>query len=291
VKTTLPPYTLQLHELRSWAGLGVAGNFAGHLEQAGEAADFVNVTTAESDAPKGIFPFYIPKSDQFLSVFPLSFDAVAKPLVADPAALQIEPEVGLACTLEYDSSGRLTAVTPFAFGAYNDCSIRRPGASKISEKKNWGTASKGVSERFLSLGSESLESATRPFRLACYLRRGDALHPYGIDSPLLGYSYYGDRLLNWIVDTLNTQVGSPSTPLEPVGDYLREAGQPRQALISIGATRYTDLGENTYLEVGDEAIVVVYSGDECAPKTLTSLVKDKAVGKLSQASVLVQRVF
>ncbi|MDT5108038.1 MAG: hypothetical protein QOI25_5551, partial [Mycobacterium sp.] len=32
-------------ELRTWFGFGVAGNFAGHLEQAGEAADFVNVTS------------------------------------------------------------------------------------------------------------------------------------------------------------------------------------------------------------------------------------------------------
>ena len=34
---------LDFDELRSWFGFGVAGNFAGHLEQAGEAVDFVNV--------------------------------------------------------------------------------------------------------------------------------------------------------------------------------------------------------------------------------------------------------
>lgn len=36
---------LDLQEMRSWFGFGVAGNFAGHLEQAGEDADFVNVVT------------------------------------------------------------------------------------------------------------------------------------------------------------------------------------------------------------------------------------------------------
>ena len=41
-------------------GLGVAGNFAGHLEQAGESADFVDVVVADQNAPKGIFPFYLP---------------------------------------------------------------------------------------------------------------------------------------------------------------------------------------------------------------------------------------
>ncbi|HEA3286444.1 TPA: hypothetical protein RVS77_000001 [Pasteurella multocida] len=39
---------------------GVAGNFAGHLEQAGEAADFISVQTEEEIQPKAIFPFYVP---------------------------------------------------------------------------------------------------------------------------------------------------------------------------------------------------------------------------------------
>ena len=37
-------------DLRDAACFGVAGNFTGHLEQAGEAADFVNVVTKEASA-------------------------------------------------------------------------------------------------------------------------------------------------------------------------------------------------------------------------------------------------
>ena len=284
----LDGYLIDLNDLKAWAGFGVAGNFAGHLEQAGEAADFVNVA-AESGAPKGIFPFYVPKGDTFLSVFPLSVDAIAKPLVASPR-LQIEPEVGLACTLTYDGSGLVTDITPQAFGAYNDCSIRRPGASKISEKKNWGTASKGVARQFLSLDSASLEEATATFRLACYLRRGDDIHEYGVDSPLPGYSYYGERLLEWIIETLNTQVGSRDTPLEPIGDYLRAAGTPTNALISIGATRYTEFGEHTYLEIGDEAIVVVYDSEHLDQAHVTDAIRDNSIASLPQVSILSQRV-
>ena len=43
-----------LAALRGAAGLGVAGNFAGHLEQAGEAADFANVVPTAAEAPKGM---------------------------------------------------------------------------------------------------------------------------------------------------------------------------------------------------------------------------------------------
>ena len=46
-------------ELKNTACFGVAGNFTGHLEQAGEAADFVSVAAAEN-APKAVFPTYIP---------------------------------------------------------------------------------------------------------------------------------------------------------------------------------------------------------------------------------------
>ena len=43
-------------DLKSAACFGVAGNFTGHLEQAGEAVDFVNIKTVEAKAPKAIFP-------------------------------------------------------------------------------------------------------------------------------------------------------------------------------------------------------------------------------------------
>ena len=282
-------YEVDLQRLRSWFGIGVAGNFAGHLEQAGEAGDFVNVDSAAS-APKGLFPFYAPGLHSFLSVFPLSHDTIALPADADAAAtLQAEPEVGVACTVEYANDGTVEWIAPFAFGACNDCSIRRPGAAKISEKKNWGTCSKGIASRFIALDGASLEQATATHRLACFLRRDGELHPYGVDSPLAGYSYYGDRLLDWIVDRLSNQHGSDDDPLEPVGRYLDDCGRPTEALIAIGATRYTPFGESTYLQAADESIVVVYDSGAHSPDDLRTALADGDTTALA-ASVLTQRV-
>jgi hypothetical protein len=95
-RTELKTIELDRDELRTWFGFGVAGNFAGHLEQAGEAADFVNVTS-EGAAPKGIFPWYAPGSDGNLGEFPLSHDSILLPESETPLNLQIEPEVALAC--------------------------------------------------------------------------------------------------------------------------------------------------------------------------------------------------
>jgi hypothetical protein len=251
---------LELDELREWFGFGVAGNFAGHLDQAGEAGDFATVAAAEG-APKGIFPWYAPGNDGFLGEFPLSHDALVVPAVSEdggPLNLQIEPEVGLACEVVWNGDTVVT-LRPFALGAFNDCSIRRPGAPKISYKKNWGPASKGVAAQFFEAHDLTPDGPTASLRLLCHLRTVDGVHhEYGVDSPLLGYSYYGEVLLDWIVERLANQKGSPETPLEDVGALMVASGHPRHVLIGIGATRYTAYGERTYLKPGDEAIVRVY---------------------------------
>jgi hypothetical protein len=288
--STAGSFLVELSALRSWFGIGVAGNFAGHLEQAGEAGDFVNVE-AGAGAPKGLFPFYAPGHDSFLSEFPLSHDEIALPDDPEAAAsLQIEPEVALACSVGYADDGNVRALTPFAFGAFNDCSIRVPGASKISQKKNWGVCSKGIAPSFLPIDGGNLVQATATFRLASFLRRDGELHPYGLDSPLSGYSYYGDRLLDWIADRLRNQAGSPETPLEPIGRYLLDCARPTEMLVAIGATRYTAFGESTYLRPGDESIVAVYDASELSPGHLAaSLQGDRSAGPQT-ASVLTQRV-
>lgn len=251
---------VELSELRNWFGFGVAGNFAGHLEQAGEAGDFVKVVT-EGYAPKGIFPWYAPGYDGFLGEFPLSNDEVVLPDAAEadgPLNLQIEPEVGVACKVVWQGD-TVVRLEPFALGAFNDCSIRRPNAPKISYKKNWGPASKGVAPRFFDITDLTPDGPTSTLRLACFLRDGDGeQHAYGVDSPLVGYSYYGEVLLDWIVERLDNQKGESDTPLEDVGALMVACGHPENVLIGIGATKYTPLGESTYLRAGDEAIVRVY---------------------------------
>lgn len=266
---------LDFDELRTWFGFGVAGNFAGHLEQAGEAADFVNVAS-QGAAPKGIFPWYAPGYDSFLGGFPLSCDAIKLPKSPEtldaPWNLQIEPEVGLACEVQWVGD-TVSSLQPFALGAFNDCSIRRPNAAKISDKKNWGPESKGVAQRFFEISDLTPDGPTATLRLLCHLRTADGQeHKYGVDSPLLGYSYYGEVLLDWIVERLANQKGSAETPLEDVGALMVASGHPAKLLVGIGATRYTPLGESTYLQPGDQAVVRVYDTDSDAHSELRQTV-------------------
>ncbi|MCW3016440.1 MAG: hypothetical protein JWO02_3532 [Solirubrobacterales bacterium] len=282
---------LDLDDLRKTFGFGVAGNFAGHLEQAGEAADFATVQSVSPVAPKGIFPWYVPGGTTFLGDFPLSHDRIAKPASDGPVNLQIEPEVGVLCAVTYADDGTVARLAPTLLGAFNDCSIRRPGAPKISHKKNWGADSKGMARTCFAVTDLDPDGPTATFRLASFLRRDGETHPYGVDSPLPGYSYYGVQLLDWIVDRLNHQTGSPDTPLEHVGQALDGAGRPASVLVGIGATRYTPFGAQTFLDVGDESIVVVYDTASCSPEELVDAVTAGAEDTLIGASVLRQTVY
>ena len=296
-------------DLTRAVGLGVAGNFAGHLEQAGEAGDFASVR-AEAGRPKGVFPFYVPWPPSgtagddavpgFLRTFPLSRDTIAHPgeIAGRPAQLQIEPELALRCRLNYDpTTGRVVSLEPSHFAAYNDCSTRRPDATKISQKKNWGPATKGLADdQWITLqpaGAEGFASGGNldHTRLACFLRRDGVLRAYGEDSPVAGpdgYSTMYAPLLDWIVQQLNAQ--EDHGPLEPVPAYLEAAGRPRDAVISIGATRYTALGESTYLQPGDESVVVVYDARVHPTATLPSLVDSPPAGGGVSYSLLRQAV-
>ena len=272
---------------------GVAGNFTGHLEQAGEAADFANVRTAEPTAPKALFPTYIPAggadgaataatvvpaatavpaattgsetalatpaapedkaTPAFLHVFPFDSKTIIFPKGEEK--LQIEPECAVVFDVDW-KDGLVASLRPVCFGASNDCSIRKAGAKKISEKKNWGPCSKGFSARPLPLTSFGKGCELDGYRIASFLVREGKAHPYGEDSPVSGYSYIWEKLTGWIVDRLNNQ--KDEGPAEDVHSYLAGAGRPTRILVSIGATRYTDWGEHNFLQDGDLAAVILY---------------------------------
>lgn len=237
-------------EAGSWAGFGVAGNFAGHLEQAGEVRDFATLVRS-GNGPKGMFPFHL-RVDSPIGTDPVSADTLVLP---EGAQIQGEPESALLCRLEYLADG--VRVHPFAFGAFDDASIRREGARKISEKKNWGPGSKGASPRWIPLPDGLVPGCPMDScRIASFLRRDGAWAAYGVDSPILGYSLYGKPLVDWISEQLWNQIDEG--PLENLRALLERAGRPERAVVTIGATRYTELGETGWIRPGDAFAVCVY---------------------------------
>jgi len=270
---------------KNYIGFGIAGNFAHHLDQAGEASDFVNVKTDDKNAPKGIFPFYVPNDNGYKGVYPLNSDTIVHPRI-DNGNLHMEPEMGIIFEIEYENN-KVKNIIPKKFGAYNDCSIRKENAKKISEKKNWGENTKGISNTLIDIDKFEKGSILDNYYIASFLKRDGKFYEYGKDSAVTTYNYFYEKLQNWIIDKLNNQ--EDFGPLENLSQDLKTANYPKNMIISIGATSYTPFGENGFLEVGDEIFVVVYNKNNYSYEEIEENIKNNNLS-LQNSSVLHQKI-
>jgi hypothetical protein len=269
-------------DLQHGAALGVAGNMTGHLEQAGEAGDFTAVKAA-AGKPKGMFPIYLPGLDHRLGTWPFSADTLRLP--DEEVNVQPEPEVALRVALSYDEGG-VCALRPLAFAAADDTSLRKP-AERIHHKKNWGAAAKGLSGTWIDLDAFEPGCALDRYRLACFLVRDGECLPYGEDSAVRDYGTHHGELVTWMIDRLRHQ--QEGGPLDHLAGWLDRAGRPTSAVVCIGATRYTAYGERTFVQPGDEVVVVVYDGEQYRADAVRAAVAAGA-RTLADASVLRRRV-
>lgn len=77
-------------------------------------------------------------------------------------------------------------------------------------------------------------------------------------------------------------------PMNNIYQYLQQARYPTQAVISIGATRYTEFGEKHFLQIGDTSIVVVYNGEQYSSQQIYAMVEQERFP--TDISALVQQV-
>lgn len=278
---------ISIGQLKELAVFGIAGNFAEHLSQAGEDADFVNVITEEKNAPKGIFPIYLPQYPTFLSTFPLSHTHIDADF-STPVNLHMEPEMCVLFNVSY-TDGLVESIEPLAFTAFNDCSIRKPNAKKISEKKNWGLSCTGIGQQWIEIDQFQAGGILDHIHISSFLRRNGEVIQYGIDSPVTGYQYFYGKLLNWIIKTFNSQ--NDFGPLEHLKYYLTQLKQPKQIIISLGATRYTEFGETGFLEPEDKIGVFVYDSREVAEADVEGFFRvEKSAASFAAGVALIQSI-
>lgn len=269
-------------ELKNTLGLGVVGNFAGHLEQAGEAKEFHGQQPKEREVPKGLFPFYIPGcTEKKVGDLPYSSDKIVLP--PTPCNVQFEAEVALYCELAYQGD-QVTKVIPKYFTVFNDCSIRVNDGRKLSEKKNWGIGSKGVGAPWVAVDRLTAGGILDRYSLLAYIHRDGQYHQAIPESPVVEYSYFHQELLDWVCHQLNTQ--TETTPLEALPWVLKQAKQPQTLLLSVGATRYTDFGSKNFLKAGDEVLLSLYQNEKIKTSQVLELLKS---GQSSQDCLVLRQ--
>lgn len=279
---------------RSWSscfGLGVAGNVAGHVAQAGEAAAGAGTRAL----PTGVFPFFVPRGSKerlrehrgsrasllrkrtstnsserletdldSLERFPVTNHLIDYPDLYDGQKVQVEPEIALLCDVVYRSqsteSKTVEALLPRRVAAFNDCSIRElEGSKNLSERKNWGFASKGISLDSFALATPDEFAEAGPaarLALASYVKQDGAIHRYTETAPARNYLLFGAPLLDWVCDRLNRQERGGTW--EDMPELLRAANYPSSMWIALGAGEYTEWGAANYIRPKDETVVVVF---------------------------------
>lgn len=273
--------------MKEYAWFGVAGNFANHLEQAGESNDFADIIGDEKDAPKGIFPFYVPHSATHLGRYCINNETIILPQ-NDSFNVQAEPEVALECDLKY-KDGKVLEVIPNYFMAFNDASVRNDkSAKKLSQKKNFSEGSKALGEK-IPIDRFAPGGICDDYSIASFLIYDQKTELYGENSELTGYSYFYQKLIDWIKNKLNTQ--KEHVVLEDLSEILKESNYPSKIIIAIGATRYTHLAETRFLKKGDVVAIVVYNHKTYTLEKIKEIVSLKSIPKdLKDISIVKQEV-
>ncbi len=243
-----------LDDLKDYLGFAVAGNFANHLGEAGEADEFSVIKTDEKNAPKGMFPFYIKGHKSFLGTYPIC-DEIVLTHGREDENLQVEAEVALICDFVYEN-GKVVDLIPTHFSAFNDCSIRVTNGEKLSTKKNWGENTKGISQDIIKIDDFSQKGVLSKYHITSFVKRDGIVHDYGTTSAVKSYCYFFEKLRVWMIDKLNNQ--EDCGPLEELTQFMTNAKDAKGILIAAGATAYADFGKKNFVQKGDEIFVYVY---------------------------------
>lgn len=273
-----------IEELKDYLGFAVAGNFAGHLGEAGEADEFSIIETKEENEPKGLFPFYIKDHDSFLKTYPIC-DNTIYTHEREEDKIQAEPEVALICDFVYENK-KVVDIIPKYFSAFNDCSLRVQNGDKLSTKKNWGTKTKGISKDIIEIDNFTNDGILSKYHISSFIKRDGKLHNYGTISAVKSYSYFFIQLKDWIIDKLNTQ--KDCGPLEEITQFMKNANEAKGILIASGATAYSEFGKKNYLKKGDELFIYVYNARKYSHQDIINNIDSKS--KLDECSSLHQVV-
>ncbi|GAB3485129.1 allantoate amidohydrolase [Marinomonas epiphytica] len=252
-------------------GLGIGGNSAGHLEQTGEIQAFASPS---GEGPQAIFPFYVPQAkDAYLAVNPYSSTHLVLPQLTQEAQpkVQMEPELALKATLRYDQQQRLIVMHPYAMTLVNDASYRNAIVDKLAQKKNWGPASKGLAVKDLELPSFDRANSLAHYQLCGFHCRNKQWLACTESVSIADYSVFYEDLLAWSVSQMMEQ--TEQGVLHDFTALLAQANYPQEILLSVGAARYTDYGEQHALAPGDELVVVLFNSQVHSLYEITTLIK------------------
>ncbi len=206
----------------------------------------LQVITKPGQAPFGVCPLFVPGSEDFLGVYPLTGDSLRLP--ADADALQAEAQLAVFAELEYDGAGRVEAVIPRMAGAFAGGTVGEAGM-KWSVRKHWGVGSCAFTPAPMLLAGWPMLAG---LPLTVETPAGKAQTTASQAYPWLAQS--GEA---WLVFAMNSQADGGS--FERISTRLAQADRPAHALIALGAfapSAALRVGETMAVTAGESQITV-----------------------------------
>jgi hypothetical protein len=236
--------------LRDYVHLAVVGNFI-------VADSDEDNSSIHKEPPRAIIPVYVPTREvnTHISQYPFSSTRISIPSVYDTVFL--DAELVFDCDVKY-YNGSIIHITPKRFTVMNNAQINRISAKKWSENLNWGANSKGIATNWIEIRDFGISRTNlESYNVVSYLKRGGHIEAYTKDTKIIDYSFLETNLISWVVDQINNQ--SENDKIENIKSLLKDASYPNRLLLSLGATPTTPLGEEIFLEDGDELFMVIYN--------------------------------
>ncbi|MBF9003464.1 DUF5718 family protein [Vibrio nitrifigilis] len=249
--------------------IGVIGNYFGHLSSA--------ENVHESEIPSGIFII-----DQNASSL-TNGDATHYP--ERGSKVDIEPEFVIRYTIEY-TDNKVSKLIPLQLTVGNDVTIRSlEGATKISSRKSWGQASKGIHPTWWSINQiDNLNNLS----LVSYIERDGEAHlttqPLRIEEMKL----FGQALDTWMVEAINGQ--QEHGMFDEILPTLAAQGYPEELILYTGAPNYTTWGTENFLQPGDSMHIIGYKTDNFSDEQIDNLFKENKLVGLTNVLYLKQQM-
>ncbi len=224
--------------------LGIIGNFTGHLSGAEKVA--------EDLMPNGIFVINCEENDTLTSGEELRYPRQG-------TEVDIEPEFVLRCQVGYQD-GKVSSLMTTHISIGNDMTIRSlEGSEKISQRKAWGTHSKGINNHWWNVSRLSPLNYDENLKLVSYIERDQTLH---LATPVVSctemkvfYCY----LMAWMVERINTQ--QDEGMYQEILPTLAKLGFPSELILYTGAPNYTQWGNENFVHAGDKIHIAAFNAN------------------------------
>ncbi|HAC70655.1 MAG TPA: hypothetical protein DCF41_02915, partial [Arcobacter skirrowii] len=88
---------------------------------------------------------------------------------------------------------------------------------------------KGISQDIIPIDNFTEKGILSKYHISSFIKRDGIVYDYGTTSSVKSYSYFFEKLKNWMIDILNTQ--EDCGPLEELTQFMKFAAKDAKGIV------------------------------------------------------------